>query len=309
MTLARHLSYRLHGMLYAGRLLTALLATLIIGCREKESATSSAMDMAARGEQAFDDTLSGARDRNVEAVALLERAVALNDRDGRSQLLLGMMRMLRFSRGIIDPNNAGDVSKLEITKAQEALDMAVFLLPADRRLLGFRGAATYLNGVASHDDLRISQGLTQLHEAVARFPEFNGLAFIEAVAPVVDAKDPLYQEVMQHAGTRGVAACDPFAMPEVCGNAGKAPHNVEGSLMLFGDVFAKAGDEPQARSYYELAQASITGRSNTWRFAPLPAQRLVDLAQRVALYQDNDPNNDPKIIGYGRDACGICHYK
>ena len=291
------------------QVLVTLLAVLMVGCGEKATSTPTPTDAAARGERAFFETLSGAADRNVEAVGLLEAAVAQNERDGRSQFLLGMVHLLRFYRGVSDPYSASDVLKQEIAKAQDALDTAVPLLPKDRRVPGFRGAATYLHGVVTHDDLRVAQGLTQMREAIEQYSVFNTFAFIGAVAPVVDANDPLYREVMQYVGTPVTSGCNPFTMPEICGNAGKAPHNIEGSLLFFGDLFAKAGDERQARSYYRLAQSSPPTSGGTWPFAALAAQRLEGTAQRVALYQDDNPANDPKIVGYGRDACAICHYK
>lgn len=38
--------------------------------------------------------------------------------------------------------------------------------------------------------------------------------------------------------------------------------------------------------------------------------RLADLEGRMALYQDEDPANDPPLAGSaaGGSACAICHY-
>jgi len=291
------------------RFLLALLAALAAGCGERTPSKSTAADLAARGQSAFYDTLFGVADRNVEAVALLGAAVAQDPADGRSQFLLGMLHMLRFARNVTDLYSASDVLKQEVGKAQEALDAAVPLLPNDRRVPGFRAAATYTNGVVTHDDARIALGLTQLREAISLYPDFNTFDFIGAVAPVVPASDPLYREVMQYVGNPASPSCNPFTMPEICGNAGKAAHNVEASLILFGDLFAKAGDEHQARTYYRLAQASWASSGGAWRFRLLAEERLETVAQRVALYQDDNPGNDPKIIGSGKEACAVCHYK
>jgi len=37
--------------------------------------------------------------------------------------------------------------------------------------------------------------------------------------------------------------------------------------------------------------------------------RLQTVAERVALYQDADPSNDPRLIGYKEEACALCHYQ
>src|SRR5205823_99655 len=122
--------------------------------------------------------------------------------------------MLRFGRNVTDHYSASDVVKQEIGKAQLALDLAVPLLPNDRRVPGFRAAATYMNGVVLHDDTRIAQGLAQLRESITLYPEFNTFAFIGAVAPVVRASDPLYQEALRYASESIQSGCSPFSQPQ-----------------------------------------------------------------------------------------------
>ena len=92
---------------------------------------------------------------------------------------------------------------------------------------------------------------------------------------------------------------------ETSGNAGRAPRNLEGSGILFGDIFAKAGNLPQARNWYQLAVGS--GRSSSWRFTPLAEARLATVAERVAAYADDDPGNDPPLVGLANESCLICH--
>ena len=69
-------------------------------------------------------------------------------------------------------------------------------------------------------------------------------------------------------------------LPEVCANAGMAPH-------------------------YGLS--NLLGGS--WPFRALAQDRVTTAAQRVALYQDADPANDPRIVGTGTEACAYCHRK
>jgi tetratricopeptide (TPR) repeat protein len=291
------------------RLLAALLAVLAPGCAGTVGADPGPPDFAGRGQIAFYDTLFGIADRNVEAVALLESAVAQNPKDGRSYFLLGMLRMLRFSRNVTDPYSASDVVKQEISEAQAALDAALPLLPTDRRVLGFHAAAAYTNGVVTHDDDRIRLGLKQLHDAVTLFPEFNTFTFIGAVAPVVSPNDPLYQEVLQYVGRPLSVTCPVSREPELCGNVGKAPHNIEGTFVLFGDVFAKAGDAQKAEGCYRLALSRFSTSGGPWRFRSIAEERLQTVMQRVALYKDADASHHPRMLGYGAEACAICHYK
>jgi hypothetical protein len=102
----------------------------------------------------------------------------------------------------------------------------------------------------------------------------------------------------------------------VCGNVGMAPHNIEGALLLFGDLYAKGDilDDPYgfrgARNLYRL----VNGFAATFEWKPafraLAADRLATADARVALYQDGDPTNDPLLIGNGPgETCATCHHK
>jgi hypothetical protein len=93
--------------------------------------------------------------------------------------------------------------------------------------------------------------------------------------------------------------------PDICNNAGFAPRNVQGTLLLFGDLYAKGGNLAQAQLWYGLDSA-FPG-STTWAFAPLIQDRVNNAATRVALYADADPSNDPPVIGVGAEACANCH--
>ncbi|MBI3784454.1 MAG: hypothetical protein HY270_13745 [Deltaproteobacteria bacterium] len=290
-------------------LLLALLGILGACGNDSEPSTTgfSAEELAARGEEAFFDTLGGVAERTAEAISDLSAAVAKNPSDGHSQFHLGMIHLFRFAQSVSDYQSASTIEKDDVSLAQKALEAAVPLLPDDRRVPGFRAAATYMLGVVTHDQAGIDQGLQQLRDAYALFPEFNSFDFIATVGAVVSAKDPLYQEVLQILGDPLMASCTPFNEPKLCGNFGKAPHNVEGALILFGDLFAKGGNLVKAKGYYNLAKTPFASAGGPWRFQSLVQQRLDTVKQRIALYQDDDPSNDPPLVGYHEEACAVCH--
>ena len=97
------------------------------------------------------------------------------------------------------------------------------------------------------------------------------------------------------------------AQPEICGNGGLAPRNAVGALILFGDLYAKAGDAASATRWYQLARGLSGGERTPYRFLDRIDGRLADVPGRVALYADADPTNDPPIIGAREEACAICH--
>lgn len=269
--------------------------------------TVDAAAVAAAGEEAFWDTLSGVANRQQETIDLLSTAVATAPGDGRSFFLLGMMHLYRVGQNLTDYADPSPFARAEAERAQAALDAAVPLSSADRRVPGFRGAATFLRGVVLDSaDVR-ALGLQQLRDAIELYPEFNNFSFLGAVAPVVPRTDPLFEEALDLVREAIAGGCSPFTEPVICGNAGKAPHNVQGAMMIFGDMFAKAGDASAAITYYSIG-LNIEG-AETWPFRQAGQERLANVADRVARWTDEDPDNDPAFIGRGPEACAICHYR
>ena len=94
-------------------------------------------------------------------------------------------------------------------------------------------------------------------------------------------------------------------MPEICTNAGMAPHNLEGTCLLLGDIDAKGGQLPGAKRWYSLGRALALD----YRYQSYLDDRVAHSADRVAAYEDADPTNDPPLIGGGGGACIYCHNK
>jgi len=269
---------------------------------------------AAAGEAAFWDTLWGDADRGDEALALLGRATARDRRDGRSFFLTGMMHLYRYGQQVADLLHPSAAGKRSVTAAKSAFDRGVPLLWSpgwgDTRVPGFAAAATYAKGVGFGDAPLTEQGIAELEYAASINTLFNSFDLF-AVAPAVPATDPLYARVLElldvtfpevanQCGTQG----------EICFNEGMAPHNLEGTFVLFGDIYAKGGRTQSARGYYESALA--LGEKSGWdpRFLAATRERLENVEQRVALYQDADPRNDPPFVGSGgASACAYCHRK
>lgn len=255
-------------------------------------------------DAAFWQTLHGVRDRQEEAIELYGRALDEDPSDARSHFLLGMMHFYRFGLRLGSYDAFDDEAREEIVRANAALDLAVVHAPANRAYPGFRGAATYMNGVAHGDEALAALGLEQLRQSIELWPLFNRFSFLGTVAAVAPAGSSLFAEshgyLLDALGPDGLAECN----ARLCGNAGMAPRNLEGSGLLFGDIFAKAGNLVQARNWYQL---SAGFGSSTWRFAELARERLATVEQRVALYQDADPENDPPLVGLGSESCAICH--
>jgi hypothetical protein len=265
---------------------------------------------AAAGEAAFWDTLWADAPRADEALQLLERATRRQRSDGRSQFLLGMLHLYRSSLACptFDFTDMCDAGRDEGAAAGAALDRAVDLLPHDSRIPGFRAASTYANGYVLGDPALLALGTQQIADAVAANPLFNAFDLFAVVAPVTDGASPYYQnEILPLADFVFSNAACLDALPEICGNAGMAPHNFEGTLLLLGDIYAKGGRLADAQFWYNFAVA--TGQGSGYRFQAVAADRAATAAARVALSQDADPSNDPPLLGGGGGSCVYCHNK
>lgn len=268
----------------------------------------------AAGEAAFWDTLWGDAERTDEALHFLERAVARNRRDARSHFLLGMQYLNLYGQETADLNHPSERAKRLVEQSRAAFDRAVPLLwdgsNGDSRVPGFAAAATYAKGVGFGDAALTAQGVEELEYATSINTLFNSFDLL-AVAPAISNRDPLYARVIELLDvTFPEVASYCGTQQEICFNDGMAPHNLEGTFTLFGDIYAKGGRTESARGYYTSALG--LGSASGWdpRFVAAVQQRLDDLEGRVARYQDDDPSNDPPFVGAGgAGACAYCHQK
>jgi len=271
---------------------------------------------AAAGEAGFWDALSG--DASSEAdeqrvVRNLTKAVRRDPRDGRSHFLLAMIHLYRFGQQVTRFDDVSAAARADLDAANAAFASALPLLwdeahaSGDSRVPGFAAAAAYLQGIVTQDAARRAQGLADLRQAVEINTFFNVFDYIP-VLQAVPADDPdfvaIFPDVNAYLSDPATIQCV-ISQPEICGNAGFAPRNIFGSLTLFGDLFAKVGNQTQAQFWYSLA--GVSPDTATWVFKPALDDRVANLAQRIALYGDSDPTNDPPIIGAGTEACAVCH--
>lgn len=267
---------------------------------------------AAAGEAAFWETVWADDPRPDEALRLLERAVKRDPKDGRSQFLLGMLRLYRSSTACAEFDFAHlcDAAKAEGLAAVEPLDRAVPLLANDTRIAGFRAAATYAAGYVQGDADRLARGLALIDEAVAANTLFNAFDLFAVVAPVEPGMGDYYQTrvlPLVDAIFSGENLSCPVTLPEICSNEGMAPHNFEGTLILLGDIYAKGGRLSNASLWYSIARG--TARTTGYRYQSIAEERVASAADRVALYEDGDRTNDPPLLGGGGGSCRYCHNK
>ncbi|HJQ83854.1 MAG TPA: hypothetical protein VKA21_07260 [Candidatus Binatia bacterium] len=270
----------------------------------------------AAGEAGFWEVLSGEDDSDATedaTIRRLEKAARRDAKDGRSRFLLAMLHLYRFAQQVTDFRAPSEAARAEIRTANGWFAKALPLLwnesagAGDSRVPGFAAAAKYAQGVVDGDPTLRDAGLADLERAVAVNAFFNVFDYIPVVQ-IAAPGDPLFQQAFSKVTSY---LTDPETLgcvadqPEICFNAGFAPHNIQGSLILFGDVYAKGGVLADAQRWYRLA--SFFPDTRTWRFKAISDDRVANAAARVALYQDGDPSNDPPVIGMGPEACAVCH--
>jgi len=284
----------------------SLLVLVAAGCGDSSTSIATPpAGFAAAGEEAFYETLNGIAVRDEQAIEWLRAATRENPREGRSWFLLGMMHLWRVAQEWTDPARPSRFVQEQVTLGREALERAVVLVPEDTRIPGFHGAARYNEGLILGDPAIAEDGLRVLRESMKLNFLFNSFDFVGVVPPSVPGDHDLMKESLDYI-ERGLTMLD-VCTPEICGNDGHAPHNGEGTFLLFGDIYAKAGDRAKALEYYGFSDA-VSSLTN-WSMRPVVQERIATVDERIAAYRDGDPSNDPMIVGQGGGGCNYCHFR
>ncbi len=278
-------------------------------------ATRRPSPAAAAGEAGFWEAIVGLDDSEAhqqDTIALLQKASKNDRRDGRSPFLLGMIHLYRFGQMITDYDSVSDAAEAELVSSNQWFAKALPLLwdgqRGDSRVPGFVAAGEYVLGVVQGDAALRAKGLAGLAAAVEVNAFFNVFDYI-TVIQVARAGTPEFQQAFEavsaYLSDPATLSCV-VSQPELCANEGFAASNLSGSLIVFGDVYAKAGDVAQATQWYSLA-SGLTDPS--YPFKDLVQSRVANVAARVAAYQDDDPSNDPQVVGLGAENCAVCHVR
>lgn len=254
-----------------------------------DASDSPAQPLLSEAEALFFRALAGETELRGQAIETYEAGLALDPEHARGQLMYGMALL----SAVVED---GDV--FAALEAEPALVKAMELAPEDLRIPGW--LATVRVGTARALGRGVDEAVAFMIEAADAYPEFNNVSLAIAFG-----RFPLDTPYPQMAIDRLVAIADCTVDFAVCRNTERVPHNNEGALMLFGDLYARVGDADSARTYYELALASPDSAS--WAYAGEARAVLADLDGRIARYLDDDPANDPPFMAEGPIACVSCH--
>lgn len=244
----------------------------------------------AEGEALFYRALGGETELRREAIRTLERGLELEPDHPRGNLMYGMALLSAL---------AEDMDFRYAAEVEPALEHAMAVNPDDRRIPGWLGTVRVAMAQVLGDEAALADAIAFMIEAADRWPDFNNFSLAIAFAPL-----PLDTPYPEMALERMNAIADCGARTDVCTND-NVPHNEEGSLMTFGDIHARLGHTEEARAYYQMAVDHPNAA--TWAYRDHAQAFLDAVDERVALFTNDDPSDDPRFFSAGETSCVGCH--
>jgi tetratricopeptide (TPR) repeat protein len=268
--------------------LLLLLASL--GCGSETPQTEGEL-LLEEGEALYFRALDGETELRGEAIAVLEQGMALEPEHGRGSLMYAMALLSAL---------AEDLDITVVTRIEPAFERAIALNPDDARIPGWLGTVRVRMAQTLGNDEALDDAIAFMIDAADAFPEFNNFSLALAFARL--PRSTPYPEM---ALDRLEAILDCGDTYDVCRNTDLVPHNVEGSLMTFGDVHARLGHIEEATAYYEAALH--TPDSHRWAYRSTAQQFLDDVEARVAAMSSDTPDEPPQWFSEGATSCVGCH--
>lgn len=252
-------------------------------------AGGDADELAEKGEMLFFRALRGEVDKRDDAIEALGSALEANPDHPRASLLYGMALLSALTE---------DGNMDVVFDIGPALAHAADLNPDDERIPGWLQIVEVRTAQALGNPVLLEQATEAMIEAADAYPEFNNVSLAIAFA-----KLPLDSEYPEMAADRLDAIMD--CTDAVCMNSDFVPHNEEGAMMLYGDVYARLGQRAKAATFYQAALDHPA--ASTWPYRE-QAQAIFDaLDDRIELFTNDVPEDDPLFFSEGETSCVGCH--
>lgn len=257
---------------------------------------------------AFEKALSGG-DKAARAgvIDLLTAAVAEHPMEEELSLFLGLAHLWRIAEPLDEEAGNQSLVLQSALASKSSLEAAYALCPTDYRISAWLGPVLVNAGRAVGDQGAVAAGLDVLQKGIDHYASFVLFSKLLVYADL-PATDPDFQKALD-AVAENVDACgDPLKSPDpACRDTARVAHNLEGSSLFLGDVFAKAGRREEALAFYQQGKAGPAWA--TWGFQSMLADRIQGIDARIAASADADPSNDPDVIWRSTRQCAVCHTK
>jgi tetratricopeptide (TPR) repeat protein len=194
-----------------------------------------------------------------------------------------------------------------VEAAESELERAYALCPTDHRIPAWLGPIKIRMGRMLEDSAVVDEGFKVLEQGIQHYPGFVLFSKLLVYADL-PASDPEFRKaldaVRENAKYCGTVATGLSSDP-ACHDHPHASHNIEGSAVFLGDMYAKAQDRAAALAAYESAEAVPSWDS--WDYRELLEQRIKTLDTRMAAELSPDTSDDVEEAWASQIQCSLCH--
>jgi hypothetical protein len=237
----------------------------------------------------------------------LKAAVKAHPDDPEAHLLLGLGDLWT----IAEPPEGADLATIGALAfdSKTQLEKAYELCPTDHRISAWLGPILARMGETLNDPKSFDAGIAVLDKGIAEYPSF--VLFSRVLVYANRPKtDPEFQKALD-AVVGNIHACEAapttdtslsFTLDPACNNSPHAYHNLEGSSVFLGDVFAKAGRKNDALRSYTLAK--LAPNFADWKWQAMLSDRVATVDARMASYEKDGPGDE---AWNSVQQCSLCH--
>lgn len=251
-----------------------------------------------------------------QVIVDLANAMELHPDEEIFALLHGMANLWKIAEPLPEEDGDMAVQAIGAIASRESLEKAWEICPGDYRITAWLGPILYRMGSSMNDEAMIQEGLDVLNLGIEKYPEFVLFSQLLIYADK-DPDSPEFQNAFS-AIQGNVSACsdeeatssDDVVIEEntedsACSNHYRAAHNVEGSSLFVGDVYAKAGDLDTARRVYE--QGLAFKDADSWPYSHLLEERLENLENFSQTAHEDQELKGAGWIWASQVQCAVCH--
>ena len=237
----------------------------------------------------------------------LKAAAAAAPDEEEFALLHGLANLWRVAEPTFFESINPFLTLESVDTANKELERAYALCPTDHRITAWLAPIKIRMGRMSNDAAMVEQGMALLNRGIAHYPGFVLFSKFLVYADL-PASDPEFAKAVEAVRENAVYCGTPaggLSRDPACRNHPRAAHNIEGSAVFLGDMYAKAQDRAAARSAYESAKATDTW--DTWDYRDLLERRITELDARMAAAATSSPLDDLQPAWASPIQCSLCH--
>ena len=255
----------------------------------------------------WDAMRSGDSKKRTAAISELAAAAAAAPNEEEFALLNGLANLWRVAEPTLLESINPFLTLDSVDKAGKELERAYALCPTDHRITAWLAPIKIRMGRMANDSALVDQGMALLNRGIAHYPGFVLFSKFLVYADL-PASDPEFAKAVDAVRENAVYCGTPatgLSRDPACRNHPRAAHNIEGSAVFLGDMYAKAQDRTAALAAYQSAKATETW--DTWDYRDLLEKRISELDARMAAAATPATGDDLQPAWASQIQCSLCH--